>query len=766
MKFTAGFWQIRKEYTPAYAVEYHSHRVTKCGDQTVLEVFAPSRPVTGHADSLNLPMLTYRFTAPLPGAVRVQITHFDGAAVKGPFFNTESHPCDPVITDTPEALLFYSGPMQVIISKKPCAWSVSFIWDQNGTQTLLTESSYRNAAAMFHQDGRTFIIEQLRLSVSESLYGLGERFTPFVKNGQAVDMWQEDGGTASEIAYKNIPFYLSSRGYGVLADTPADVSYEIGSEKVERAQFSVEGQSLAYVVFGGASMKDALSRYTAYTGYPALPPAWSFGLWLSTSFTTAYDEKTVMSFINGMRERDLPLSVFHFDCCWMKDFEWTSFEWNEAVFPDPQGLLNRLHALGLKVCVWINPYIAQKSPLFQEGMAGGYLVCKTDGSVWQTDMWQAGMALVDFTNPDAAAWYQNRLGRVLDQGVDCVKTDFGERIPVKDIVWHDGSDPVKMHNYYTHLYNEAVFSLLQTRRGRGDAIVFARSATAGGQKYPVHWGGDSTASALSMAETLRAGLSLACCGFGFWSHDIGGFEQSGSPEVYKRWLPFGMLSSHSRLHGSTGYRVPWVYDEESVDVLRFFTKLKLSLMPYLFAKAVEAHQTGIPMMRPMVMEFTQDRSCHPLDTQYMLGESLLAAPVFRDDSVAEFYLPQGEWTCLLTGRVYSGGRWFTRKEGFLSMPLFVRENTLLIRGGCDTRPDYDYADGFTAELYHIKDGAELSAPLYDLNGIEKARVTAVRRGNTVTVRASGAAGAFRVAVPSQKHVVEARGGAVELAWMP
>jgi alpha-D-xyloside xylohydrolase len=416
-------------------------------------------------------------------------------------------------------------------------------------------------------DGR-YLHEQLSLGVGETVYGLGERFTPFVKNGQVVDIWNEDGGTSSEQAYKNIPFYLTNRGYGVLVNHSERVSFEVASEKVERVQFSVPGESLDYFLIYGPTPKEVLTRYTALTGRPALPPAWSFGLWLSTSFTTNYDEATVTNFVQGMADRDLPLHVFHFDCFWMKEFHWTNFEWDERVFPDPAGMLQRLKARGLRICVWINPYIAQRSALFAEGMANGYLVKRPNGDIWQWDRWQAGMGLVDFTNPAACRWFADKLRGLIDMGVDCFKTDFGERIPT-EVVYHDGSDPVKMHNYYPYLYNKAVFETLEEALGKGQAVVFARSATVGGQQFPVHWGGDCTATFESMAESLRGGLSLCLSGFGFWSHDIGGFEQTAAAAVYKRWCAFGLLSSHSRLHGSSSYRVPWLFDEEAVDVLRF-----------------------------------------------------------------------------------------------------------------------------------------------------------------------------------------------------
>ena len=235
-----------------------------------------------------------------------------------------------------------------------------------------------------------------------------------------------------------------------------------------------------------------------------------------------------------------------------------------------------------------------------------------------------------------------------------------------------------MHNYYTQLYNETVFSLLEEERGKGEAVVFARSATSGGQKMPVHWGGDNSATYVSMAETLRAGLSLSACGFGFWSHDISGFESTAPADVYKRWCAFGLMSSHSRLHGSSSYRVPWLFDEEAVDVLRFFVKLKQKMMPYLMKMARIAHEEGVPMVRPMFMAFPDDPACDYLDRQYMLGDGLLVAPVFNKEGDVSYYLPEGKWTHLLDGRTCEGGRWMKDKCSFFEMPLWVKDGARVI----------------------------------------------------------------------------------------
>jgi alpha-D-xyloside xylohydrolase len=606
----------------------------------------------------------------------------------------------------------------------------------------LTGISGRNSAYYTGTDGECFMVQYLDLSVGETIYGLGERFTAFVKNGQTVDIWNEDGGTSSEQAYKNIPFYLSSRGYGVFVNDPRRVSFEVASEVVSAIQFSVPGEIISYYIIAGDTLKDVLRKYTGITGRPALPPAWSFGLWLSTSFTTDYDEKTVTSFIDGMAERKIPLSVFHFDCFWMRECRWVDFEWDREQFPDPGGMLTRLHEKGLKICLWINPYVAQKSPLFAEGMAKGYLVKKASGDVWQWDLWQAGMGLVDFTNPAAAAWYRGKLKALLDMGVDCFKTDFGERIPA-DVVWYNGADPQKMHNYYSIIYNQAVFTLLEETKGRGEAVVFARSAAAGGQRFPVHWGGDCAATYESMAETLRGGLSLGLTGFGFWSHDISGFEQTATPDLFKRWAAFGLLSSHSRLHGNQSYRVPWNFDDEASEVLRFFVKLKCRLMPYLYAAAVEAHKEGIPMLRAMILEFPEDPACDYLDRQYMLGPSLLVAPVFSADGIVSWYLPlpadgqqlpsDDTWTNYITGDIARGGSWYRKKYGYTEIPLMVKPNSIICTGDNDERPDYDYAAGVIAEIFALEDGKSARTPLYDTSGEQEAEISVSRCGKIYTI---------------------------------
>ena len=726
MKFTNGYWLIRPNFQMQYATQ--AVRVEKRPD--ALHVLSACRPIHHRGDTLDGGTLDVTFTAPRENIIRVTVTHFAGKRDNAPHFETYEEPVNAVIEENDETVSFTSGKLTARVQKGE-NWRVDYVAEDG---RVLTSSAFRGMGRALDKDtGKTYMSDSLMLDVGECVYGLGERFAAYVKNGQSIDMWNADGGTASEQTYKNIPFYMTNRGYGVFVEDTSDVSFEVASEKVERVQFSAEGETIVYDVIYGGTPKAVLDGYTALTGRPALLPAWSFGLWLSTSFTTNYDEKTATSFIQGMADRDIPLSVFHFDCFWMKGFNWCDFTWDEETFPDPVGMLKRYHDRGLHLCCWINPYIGQASPLFREGMEHGYLLKKTNGDVWQTDLWQAGMGILDVTNPDARAWYCGYLRKILRMGVDCLKTDFGERIPVRDIAYYDGKDPLHMHNYYTFLYNKMVFDLLKEERGEGEAILFARSATAGSQQFPVHWGGDNSASYVSMAETLRAGLSMSHSGFGFWSHDISGFEQTAPADVYKRWAAFGLLSSHSRLHGSSSYRVPWLFDEESCDVVRKFTRLKCRLMPYLYGAAVEAHEHGTPMMRPMMLEFPDDPACDTLDRQYMMGESLLVAPVFHADSHVDYYLPDGLWTSLLDGRKVQGGHWQRETHDFLSLPLMVRPGTVLPMGKHDDRPDYDYTDGLELHVYQLAEGQTVTVKIPDLKGQLAATYTVTMKNGKAEV---------------------------------
>ena len=779
MKFADGFWLNQRGYTVDYATQPYEITVKN----NAIHVLATSSAIYHRGMTLGGVTLEIVYSSTRENMIKVQIVHHKGAANHEPKFELNEDPSFvPVITETEQAVTLISGKTAVTI-EKGMSWKVTYAYDGKHltgggwrATSYIQESAYvTQSRTQAHLDDTfwsvpadprgTYMREQLTLSVGEYIYGFGEKFTPFVKNGQTVETWNADGGTCSEQSHKCIPFYLSSRGYGVFTNQTGRVSYEVASDTVSKVSMTVSGESLEYFLIGGATPAEVLSVYTTLTGKPALPPAKTMGLWLSTSFTTDYDEKTVNGFIDGMSDRKIPLQMFHFDCFWMKAFTWTSFEWDKEQFPDPEGMVKRLrNDKHVGVCAWINPYIAQKSALFDEGMEKGYFIRTKDGGVFQTDMWQPGMAIVDFTNPAAYQWFGDKVRQLCAMGVNAIKTDFGERIPT-DVVYYDGSDPIAMHNFYTYLYNKCVFEALEASVGKDQACLFARSATAGGQKFPVHWGGDCAAEYSAMAETLRGGLSLCASGFGYFSHDIGGFEQTASPDVYKRWCAFGLMSSHSRLHGSTSYRVPWAYEEDDPSnsenacaVLRFFTNLKGKLMPYLWAQSNKTHETGIPMMRAMVLDYADDPACLTLDRQYMLGDSLLCAPVFEESGDVEFYLPAGEWFDLLgayDAPPVQGGKWLRRNCNYLQMPLYVKPNSILVLGDFDTDVVYDYMQNATVLVCGVADGKTASCDIYHAEGGKRLTITAERKGNTITVCYPASCADFRIVIAGTTYDVQA-----------
>jgi len=749
MKFSHGVWKWAEGIRPTCVTRVTEYKL----DRDSLWVAAVDRNGPDPSDRFEGLVLQLHVTSPMADVIRVRIVHHHvnlSGAVKPPLDYSLSA-SQVKIEDLQDELTFTSGRLTLRIRKSK--WSMQF---EDGP-TIITGGAWASLGQMSGPAGGRWLMQRLRMGVGECLYGLGERFGPIAKNGQSISIWNEDGGTGSELAYKNIPFFISNRGYGLLVNSTGRVDFEIGTERVSQVQFSVAEEELDFYVFRGPDSKQVLEKYTRLSGRPALPPAWSFGLWLSTSFTTHYDEKTVNEFVDGMAKRGIPLSVFHFDCFWMKERHWCDFEWDAQAFPDPAGMIRRLKNKGLKVCVWINPYISQLSKLFGEGAEKGYFLKTPDGRVFQRDAWQPGMALVDFTNPQAVEWYCGKLRRLLEMGVDCFKTDFGEWIP-ENVVYHDGSNPALMHNHYTYLYNKAVFELLEDFHGKGNAIVFARSASIGCQKFPVHWGGDCDATWESMAEDLRGGLSFCASGPAFWSHDIGGFSGTANAALYKRWVAFGLLSTHSRLHGSSSYRVPWLFDEESVAVMRHFTQLKNRLFPYIYSASHDAHNHGWPVMRAMALEFPDDPACAHLDRQYMLGSSLLVAPVFRQDNVAEYYVPEGRWTNFFSGEVIEGGRWRRESIDFMHVPLLVRENTVLPIGGDAEKPSWKSSDELTLQLFQIADGADVSISVPAIDGPHPVAFRCQRTGGKFVLSCDGRAKDVKVQLPSRRLAGEISNG--------
>ncbi|KAF9009360.1 glycosyl hydrolases family 31-domain-containing protein [Cyathus striatus] len=739
MKFNDGFWLLKNGVKPFYGLQVAQVK----SDAQGYDLQVATRPIRHRGDTLGGPVLSVRVHSPTQGVVGVKIEHF---ASVDPYPNIPLFPDDGPIQDTTHTLT--TGGLTAVITENP--YTVTF---QSPTQKL-TEAGIKHQAIFdvparwtLHNASNSsclaldsaspetvrYINSELNLSPGELVYGLGEQFGAFVKNGQSIKIWNQDGGTSSEQAYKCVPFYITNRNYGVFINHPGEVEVEVGSEKVSRVGVSVADESLEYFIIYGETPLEILERYTRMTGRPAILPSWTFGLWLSTSFLTSYSTATVSGFLQGMKERNCPVRVFHLDCFWMKQYEWCSFTFDAENFPDPKAYWQRSRK--------INPYISQLSPIFKEGVKGGYFIKRTNGKPWQWDLWQPGLAVLDITNLEARTWYASKLKELLDLGVDAFKTDFGERIPHASVQFHDGSDPMRMHNTYSVAYNELVFNVLKERFGEGEAVVFARSSAAGGQRFPVHWGGDCESTWEAMGEALRGALSLTVSGFGYASHDIGGFEGHPPAEIYQRWVAFGLFSTHSRLHGSSSYRVPWNYGEEAARSMCKFLEAKHRLMPYLYGLSIEARIKGHPVMRAMFVEFLGDRTTHHLDGQYMLGGSLLVAPVLvGPEEETEYYVPAGRWTSFFEeGRTVEGPQWVKERVGLDALPVWVRPGSVLVLGppGVD-RPDYDYTAGVEVRVYELEEGQVVSASVPAGSGV----------GIAGEIRVERRAGAVRVWVSS------------------
>jgi len=578
--------------------------------------------------------------------------------------------------------------------------------------------------------GRLGVRESVAVQPGEGLYGFGERFTRLDKWGQEITFWAVDAGNvSSHRAYKNVPFFMSTRGYGVFVHSSFPMVFRLGTDSAITYSFHVEDCQLDYFLFYGPAFKHILRRYADLTGHAPVPPKWSFGFWLSRAGYRSRAE--VEAVVEELRRRDFPGDVINLDPWWMGDGPWCTFEWSAEYFPEPEEMMRALRAQGLRTCLWITPYVPFTTPLYREGAALGCFVRKPDGqSAPALEAFAGGeLAAVDFTNAAAVAWYQSKLARLLEQGVATFTTDFAEQAPV-DAAYHDGRSGLEMHNLYPLLYNRAVFELCRQHFGRG--LVWGRSAYAGAQRYPVQWGGDSYSSLDQLSSQLLGLLSYGMSGVPFCSHDVGGFDfapgyfdQAGTEHflksytqaakddyakdavTYVRWLQMGVFSSHVRAHGKQP-REPWTYGPQAEEVARIYLKLRYRLLPYIYSQAVLCTQTGLPMVRPLVLEFQDDPNTQHLDQQYLFGDSFLVAPVLRADQQCRIYLPPGEWVDYWTKEVEAGGRWLPEQAVPLErLPLWVHSGAIIPMG-----PTQDYAeqkalDPLTLEFYTPQAAGEI-----------------------------------------------------------
>lgn len=693
--------------------------VTKCGEKVTIRLEFVS-PDTVHvlmeSSDANPARVTLALAREVPG---------DSFAVK--------------VEDESSSVQISSSALRVSIQLDPFHMTY---FGPDGRKLLdqnLTETDVQNRMTVLpfgysKVDGqRSAFHETFNAEPDEHFYGFGEKFTGFDKRGQRLEMWNYDAyGAHSERAYKNVPFFISTRGYGIFVDSVMPTQFDMACSNHSTFSFIVPDSALDFYVIVGNNPKEIIRSYSRLVSLPILLPKWAFGLWMSSGFDRDNAE-AVLSRAEALCEHQIPTDVLHLDCYWQRHGKWSDMQWDEEMFPQPEALLKQVREMGYRVCLWINSYIGTESAYFKEAEAKGFLLKNSDGSAAVSDLWggyHPPVGVVDMTNPEAVVWFKDLLRPLLRMGVDVFKSDFGEGV-ILDCVAHNGMTGKELHNLYTLLYNDAVAEVTAEETGHA-GIVWSRSTYTGGQRHAVQWGGDTNATYPAMASTLRGGLSMGMCGHAFWSHDIGGFHLHPTSDIYVRWAQFGLFSPLSRAHGTTT-RLPWDFGEEALRIFRQYTTLRYRLLPYLYSYGYESHLTGLPMMRAMVLEFPDDPSTYTLDLQYMLGSEIMVAPIFNSEGQRHVYFPAGRWVDFWTHEIVTGPQTRRVEAPLEVLPLYVRADSLVPT----IEPTFHLADepfDFVTFVGYITGKACFD--LRDLDGVTS--LSAERVGSRLNVQVEGA----------------------------
>ena len=596
---------------------------------------------------------------------------------------------------TADAVRYTTATATVEVELRPFAIRV---WDRDGDEvcrvggrdknffnaTGLVWDAYNTGICRTLDDGSPLAVEIFALRPHEAVYGFGEKFNRLNKVGQTIDLTMVEAlGVTSPRSYKNVPFFMSTRRYGVFFNTSARMTCWVGSLSAADVQVAIEDDFLDYFIILG-DLQQILSQYTDLTGKGQVPPKWSFGYWQSKiSYSSAAETLEV---VRQMRAAEVPMDVLHLDTFWFRQDWHCDLQFDPHRFPDPAAYLAELGELGVKVCLWQLPYIPEGSALFDELKAAGAFVKTGDGEIYDvgicyTQGFTGVVGCLDFTNPAAREIYGKHLRRLFALGVKAIKVDFGEQAPL-DGVYHDGTPGWRMHNLYPLLYNQCIAEV--TAQATGEHIIWARSAWAGSQRYPVHWGGDSSVNWDNLGPQLAGGLSFGLSGFQFWSQDIGGFVGQPDGALLIRWLQAGLFLSHARIHGM-GDRELYKFTGDVLRIGRDYIRLRYRLLPYLYGTAIECVRRSLPMARPLVVEYQDDPNTWNIADQWLLGDALLVAPILEDSNRRAVYLPAGVWTDWWTGERLPGGRWFEVTAGLETLPLYMREGGIVPLGpvmGC------------------------------------------------------------------------------------
>ncbi len=620
------------------------------------------------------PALPFSISLVSPRTVRLRLTTRSASLRQAPSLMLVANPPKDnswQVEQTDRVITYTSSYGQVRLIKDP--WHVEF-YDKRGRLLTRTQnigdprtfftpvpfSFIRRASDLSRRTAASF-----QLSYDEKIFGCGESFTRLNKRGQKIVLYTRDAmGVQNQLMYKPVPFFMSSNGYGMFVHTSTPVTFDFGQTYDQHNVIYTGDEDLDIFVFLG-SPREILSEYTALTGRSPVPPLWSFGFWMSRITYKSEDE--VRDVAAKLRQYRIPSDVIHLDTGWFETDWRSNYKFSTSRFRDPARMISDLKNQGFHISLWQYPYFTSKNEIYQEAVARGYVVRNEGGTLPFED------AVLDFSNPEAVKWYQGLLSNLLKMGVGAIKVDFGEGAPLNGL-YASGRSGLYEHNLYPLRYNKAAADI--TKEVTGDSIIWARSAWAGSQRYPLHWGGDAENTNSAMAAELRGGLSFGLSGFTFWSHDVGGFVERAPRDLYRRWLAFGVLTSHTRAHGAPP-REPWAYDEDFVNDFRRAVELKYSLMPYIYAQAKDSSAHGFPMLRTLFFEYPDDPTSWLIEDEYMFGSDLLVAPLMEEGSGRNVYLPPGSWIDYQTGQVYRGAQWRQITAGPIPVVLLVKDHSVI-----------------------------------------------------------------------------------------
>jgi len=708
--------------------------------------------------------------------IRVRYNVEGGAVEHETPYTTESVKFEPAsfqVDEDDESFLIDTGAVIVRVNKEPWQVSVSDrkggvlfqqeIWDKGFVIPITYPAGYSEGS-----DGEIAVHENISLEPDEHLFGLGPKYMSVNKRGKRSVMWCSEtvGTNTTDLSYMSVPFFMSSRGYGLFLNHGAKSIFELGSYSTVAASIRVDSPLMDYYLIFGKRPTDILLGYLMLTGFPPIPPKWAFGLWMSRCWY--FDRKTIEEVVERMHSLGIPLDVINIDPAWLKD--WPNrrqaaceFEWNEKDFPDPEGFLRELREKNVRVCLWENPYVPPGCDFYEEGKREEYLVKNTDGEIAEpTHPMLSGMGIIDYTNPKAVEWVKQAHRRLLRQGVAAFKTDYGENIP-EDAVFHNGMTGREMHNFYPLLYNKAVYEVI--KEVHGEAMVYGRSGGAGSQRYPTQWAADSQCNFSGMAGALKGGLSYALSGGAFWGHDIGGFvnpknDEPPTPTLYIRWAQFGLLSPIARFHGR-GPREPWEFGDEAVEIVRKFALLRSRLVPYLYSYARQASLTGLPLMRPIYLEFPDDPHAPYEELEYLLGRDLLIAPVFSESGKRTVYLPPGRWTDFWSGEPHDGPTFLKLNVPLDTMPIYIREDSIVPLGR-----EMQYVEEYPWDVFQLEVCLEKQATFSLYDGEEVVTFDATKKGESIELKISPSNKTYHIVLHGAENIkeVESEWAVSDLSW--